>query len=212
VQIRKRGKKPLPKQSKSTARPEREGLRERKRRQTRQRIIEAGLRLFIANGFEGTTLDAIAEAADISRRTFFYYFKSKEDLVLAWQSGAVEDLRPAILKNAPDRAPLDVVRNTLLKLISRYTSAEMVAFDRLMRSTETLRARKQARYLHMEQELFSALSELWPQPERRTALRLVAMVSIGAHRLAMEAWNREGGKRPATEYLEEAFAGLRTEI
>jgi AcrR family transcriptional regulator len=55
-----------------------EGLRERKKRETLQRIAETGLKLFIAQGYEGTTLEAIAEAAGISRRTFFYYFKSKK--------------------------------------------------------------------------------------------------------------------------------------
>ena len=94
--------------------PKNEGLRERKRRQTRQRIIDEGLKLFLANGFDATTLDAIAEAADISRRTFFYYFKSKEDIVLAYQSGSIERLRDMIVSESPDRPPLDVVRNALL--------------------------------------------------------------------------------------------------
>ena len=62
-----------------------EGLRERKRLETLRRIAETGLKLFIAHGYEGTTLEAIAEAAGISRRTFFYYFKSKEEVLLAWQ-------------------------------------------------------------------------------------------------------------------------------
>ena len=65
-----------------------EGLRERKQRETRRRIAETGLKLFLANGYDATTLDAIAEAADISRRTFFSYFKSKEEIMLVWQAGA----------------------------------------------------------------------------------------------------------------------------
>ena len=60
-----------------------EGWRERKRRETLQRIAEMGLKLFIANGYEATTLEAIAAASGISARTFFYYFKSKEDILLA---------------------------------------------------------------------------------------------------------------------------------
>ncbi len=67
--------------------PREEGLRERKRRETLHRIAEQGLKLFLSNGYEATTLDAIAEAAGISRRTFFYYFKSKEEILLAWQDG-----------------------------------------------------------------------------------------------------------------------------
>ncbi len=49
-----------------------EGWRERKRKQTAQRIAETGVRMFVEKGFEETTLDAIAEAAGIARRTFFH--------------------------------------------------------------------------------------------------------------------------------------------
>jgi transcriptional regulator GlxA family with amidase domain len=62
----------------------REGLREKKRRETKLRIAESALNLFIVNGFEATTLDEIAKEAAISRRTFFSYFKSKDEIMLAW--------------------------------------------------------------------------------------------------------------------------------
>lgn len=189
-----------------------EGLRERKRRQTRQRIVDAGLKLFLADGFDATTLDAIAEAADISRRTFFYYFKSKEDVVLAFHSESIASLQDLIVKQSPDQAPLDVVRNALLQLISAYSAEEMIPIDRLMISTESLRARKQASYIAQEQALFAALCELWPQPKRRAALQVVAMVSIGAQRLAIEAWREDGNKRPLKECLQDTFANLKAEI
>ena len=192
--------------------PEPEGLRERKRRETLHRIAETALKLFIANGYDATTLDDIAEAAGISRRTFFYYFKSKEEILLAWQGGVSDAIRAAVLAESPDQAPLDAVRNALLKLTSRYQSDQMIIIDRLLNSTEALRASKQAKYVQQEQALFDGLCELWPQPKRRTALRLVAMVSIGALRLALEAWGQDDGKRPLAKYLLDAFANLKAEI
>jgi len=199
-------------QAKVAVAPNSEGLRERKRRQTRQRIVDEGLKLFLANGFEATTLDAIADAADISRRTFFYYFKSKEDIVLAYQSGSIESLRDTIVSESPDRAPLDLVRNAILKLTAAYSAEEMIPIDRLMTSTESLRARKQASYIAQEEAVFAALCELWPQPKRRPALRIVAMVSIGAVRLSLEAWRQDGSKRPLKDYLQNAFANLKAEL
>jgi AcrR family transcriptional regulator len=179
-----------------------EGLRERKKRETLQRIAETGLRLFIARGYEGTTLEAIAEAAGISRRTFFYYFKSKEEVLLAWQgSGFLDALRPAMLEESSRQAPFDAVRHCLLKLISRYETKESIIVDRLLRSTEALRARKQAIFIEMEEALFAAMRELWPQPQRRTILRMVAMVSMGAMRLAVDDWRQAGGKRSLADYL-----------
>src|SRR5580765_4819967 len=122
-----------------------EGLRERKRRETAERIVESGLKLFVKNGYEGTTLEAIAHAAGISRRTFFYYFGSKEDILLvAHDSGFRSALRPALLNESPEQNPVVAVRECLIKLASRYETKESVVFDHLMESTEALRARKEA--------------------------------------------------------------------
>ena len=192
--------------------PRAEGLRERKRRETRQRIVEEGLRLFLARGFDATTLDDIARAADISRRTFFSYFTSKEDIVMAWQSGHGAIVHAAILEASPDQAPLDAVLQTLLTVVSHFTPTQMLEIDRLMRSTESLRARKQAGYIQRELELFDALTARWPQPARRASLRIVAMVSVGALRLALEAWNEDGGTRPVSVYLRRAFANVKAAV
>jgi hypothetical protein len=117
-----------------------------------------------------------------------------------------------MLKESPHQAPLDAVHHCLLKLISRYETKESIIVDRLLRSTEALRARKQAVYVDMEQALLGAMCELWPEPKRRASLRIVAMVSIGAMRLAMEIWRQENGKRSLAKYLRESFATLKAEI
>ncbi|PLZ03186.1 TetR family transcriptional regulator [Burkholderia sp. WAC0059] len=189
-----------------------EGLRERKRRQTRERIVEAALGLFLDNGFDATTLDAIAQAADISRRTFFHYFDSKEAIVEARESDTEDAFRAALLSAKPETPPLDAVQAAFSKMISRYTSDEAIALDRLMRSTEALRARKQANYVRQEQALFAALTGKWPDPKRRASLRLVAMMSIGAIRIAAEQWSEEMGSRPLEHYVHKAFTRLRETV
>ena len=162
------------------------GLRERKQRETRQRIAQVALRLFLADGYEGTTLDAIAAAAGISRRTFFSYFKSKDDIILFGMEADSAELIAELLKTSPDVPPLDAVRDVMVKRIARHTTEEMTAIDDLMLSSESLLARKQAFYAKQEQALFLALREVWRQPERQRALRMVAMVSVGALRLALQ--------------------------
>lgn len=190
-----------------------DGLRERKRRETHQRITDAGLKLFLSRGFAATTLDDVAREAGISRRTFFSYFKSKDDIILSVQHAGWAAMYADILKASPDAAPLDAVRDVMVKHMSRYTTEEMTALDALMRSSETLMSRKQAFYAEQEQALFATLCEVWRQPERRTALRMVAIVSIGAIRLATQTWNAQAGaKRPMVKLLREAFEGLRAEV
>src|ERR1700734_3433634 len=96
-------------------------LRERKRRVTLDRIAETGLKLFIENGYEATTLDAIAAASGISRRTFFHYLKSKEDVLLAHESGKfLHLLRPTFLKQSSEQSPIEAARKTFLALASMY--------------------------------------------------------------------------------------------
>ncbi|MGE0394761.1 MAG: TetR/AcrR family transcriptional regulator, partial [Vicinamibacterales bacterium] len=79
-----------------------EGLRERKHRETRRRIADAGLRLFLDRGYDGTTVDAIAAEAGISRRTFFSYFKSKDEILATWHDDGWSGMLADLLMTSPD--------------------------------------------------------------------------------------------------------------
>ena len=182
------------------------GRRERKRQLTLERIAETGLKLFIENGYEATTLDAIAAASGISRRTFFYYLKSKEEVLLAHESGDIPHvLRPTFLEQSPHQRPIDAARKTFLALASRYQSKESLLADRILRSTETLRLRKEALLVRMEEVLAEAMYDTWPDQSQRPALRLAAMMAIGALRFAKENWRQDNAAHPLTHYIEEAF-------
>jgi AcrR family transcriptional regulator len=192
--------------------PKPEGLRERKRRETLQRIAAVGLQLFLAKGYEAATLDEIAAAAGISRRTFFYYFKSKDDILLAYLDGYGDALKASVRESSPAGVPLDVARDAVLKVATRAETSETIATARLMRNVKALRARGQVGYLHREQALYEALCELWPAKERREGLRFVAMASMGAARLAVDTWLAQDGKRPLAKCIQDAFKTLKAEI
>jgi len=186
-----------------------ESLRERKRRETHDRLAQTGLKLFIENGFEATTLDAIAAEAGISRRTYFYYFKSKEDVLLAQAgSGFSQALRAAMLGEATDQTPIKAARQCLLKLASRYETQESIIVDQLLRSTEALRARKEALFVDMERTMYEAMTELWPQQVQQESLRVAAMMAIGTLRLALDKWREEEARHPLAEYLVRYFTHL----
>ena len=115
-----------------------EGLRERKRRQTLQRIAAVGLELFLAKGYEATTLDDITAAADISRRTFFYYFKSKDDILLAHLVGYARSLKASVLSRSSAGAPIDVAREALLGTTTQFQSPQTLAIARLIQESAVL--------------------------------------------------------------------------
>jgi AcrR family transcriptional regulator len=181
-------------------------LRERKRQLTLERIAETGLKLFIEHGYEATTLDAIAAASGISRRTFFYYLKSKEDVLLAHESGNFpQALRPTFLKQSPKQSPINAARKTFLALASMYETKESIVADRILRSIEPLRLRKEALLVQMEELLAEAMYEMWPDRSKRPALRMAAMMAIGTLRLAKDNWRENDAAHPLTHYIDEAF-------
>jgi len=188
-----------------------EGLRERKRRKTRQRIIDEGFRLFAERGFAEATLEAIADASEVSRRTLLYYFESKEDILIAKLDPAGELLREAVVA-AVGATPFEVLCNATIGLISKYQNEEFPVIDELLRSTPSLEARRQAHYESQERIVSAALSERWPEPERQAGLRLVAMFTIGAVRLTLDAWRKDGRPPILPKYLEETFKTIEAEF
>ena len=117
------------------------GRRERKKLQTRALIQREALRLFLEKGFEATTIEEIAEAADIATSTFFNYFPTKEDVVLQ------DDLDPVLLETINMEPaglhPIAVLRKALHNVFSHLTPEQNTIFQRrlaLMASNPTLRA------------------------------------------------------------------------
>ncbi|NTJ66928.1 TetR family transcriptional regulator [Agrobacterium rhizogenes] len=193
--------------------PKPEGLREQKRRLTFQRIAEVGMKSFLAKGYQETTIDEIAAAAGISRRTFFYYFKSKDDILLAHQSGYMDALRASIMENASAGRPIEVVHQATLRLVIRLQAEAPQLFETatLLRQSESLRARTRGNYLQLEQVAYQALCQLFPTKDR-DGLRLASMIAVSPLRLSVDKWLQENGRLPLIEYLEDALGKWRTEI
>ncbi len=85
-------------------------LRERKKLKTRQALIDAATTLFLDKGFDATTADEIAEAAEISRSTFFRYFKTKEAVVFPHKEERIDKLRQRIIVHEAAHPPFDAAR------------------------------------------------------------------------------------------------------
>jgi AcrR family transcriptional regulator len=92
------------------------GLRERKKRETRQRISNVATSLFIARGFDNVTVAEIAEAANVSKMTVFNYFPRKEELYFDRGAEAAELLHAAITARAPGESVIEALRGLMIRL------------------------------------------------------------------------------------------------
>jgi AcrR family transcriptional regulator len=90
--------------------PAKPGLRERKKQQLREKIANTALRLFAERGYDETTLAEIAEAADISPRTIFAYYESKEDILFCDEEAYLEQLRQKLEQRPPGATTVDAIR------------------------------------------------------------------------------------------------------
>nr|WP_272917170.1 TetR/AcrR family transcriptional regulator [Pseudomonas oryzihabitans] len=181
-----------------------------------QQITDVGIRLFSLHGFEGTTLDMIAADAGISRRTFFHYFTSKEEILLAWQNALPDRFHGAILRAHRDQSPLETLRDALLALEDDYSGqrspAQRVLLFHIMQSSEQLRATQHIKHQRMQAAAQEALSVLWPEPERQLAHRIAAMIAVGVLQIALERWSAEHGREPLANYLTAGFEAARISV
>src|SRR6201996_3449513 len=99
-----------------------DGLRERKKAKTRASIREHALRLFRENGYQRTTVEQIAAAAEVSPSTFFRYFPTKEDLVL--QDDMDGRVLEAFARQPQELAPLTAIRAAMREAWASFTPAE----------------------------------------------------------------------------------------
>jgi AcrR family transcriptional regulator len=160
------------------------GRRARKKDETRRRIAEAAMALFLSRGFAATTLDDIAEAADISKRSFFDYFPSKEDVVLAWQDVFKDELVAEIAARPADEPLAVAAERAMVAAISRYDVPQARAHLRLRDETPALRARDHMKYGALEQAMSDALLKRPGAKRDPLRARLVAMIVVGALRIA----------------------------
>ncbi|WP_326766790.1 TetR/AcrR family transcriptional regulator [Streptomyces sp. NBC_01591] len=94
-------------------------LRERKKLQTRHRLLAAATELFAERGFDKVSVAEIAEAAEVSKMTVFNYFAGKEDLVLAPMEEHIGDVARAVRDRAPGESALAAVRGQFLAGVER---------------------------------------------------------------------------------------------
>ncbi|MES5821407.1 TetR family transcriptional regulator [Streptomyces sp. RG80] len=175
-----------------------ENLRERKKQRTREALLRAALELFTTRGYEGTTVDDIAEAVEVSQRTFFRYFANKEEAALAVEAMTVAHFVEAVRGRPAHEAPLEALRQAVLEgwdtlndVIESVVPVELyLRMYRVVESTPVLLAAHLRRSMEVEETLARVIAEREgldvdadPRP------RLAVAVFSGVMRVTERQWN-----------------------
>lgn len=171
------------------------GLRERKKLKTRRAIQEHALRLFLEQGYDATTVEQIAEAAEVSPSTFFRYFPTKEDTVLT------DEYDPFILESLraqpPELSPAEALRNVLHDIIGTMMATDrqrILDRSRLMLAVPALRARAWDQTKETQRRMTEALAERLDRPTDDFEVRAFAAAVIGVWETTLVAWAESGGE------------------
>ena len=162
------------------------GLREIKKRETRQLISDRATRLFIEQGFERTTIAEIAGAARVAKKTVTNYFPRKEDLALDHQAEFVAGLARALAAREPGESALQALRRAFLAAVAAQDPVAGFAgpeFTRMIAESPTLSARLRDLHDQREEALAEALAEATGAPAHDITPRTAAALLAGVHRV-----------------------------
>ncbi len=165
-------------------------LKTRKQQVVRDALSAAAEELFLARGFEAVTVEEIARTAGVSRRTFFRYYKSKEDVMAERADRLGEQLFAELAARPLSEPPLLAIRNALVPAIE-YGLAEpdlVRSTIRLLRETSALRRAVMERRNRLEERIAALMVQRMDAASHDNTPMLLAFLTRALHDTAFNAW------------------------
>jgi AcrR family transcriptional regulator len=192
--------------------PTKLGLRERKKQQTRDTIARVALELFAERGYDETTLAEIAEVADVSPRTIFSYFDSKEEILFCEAPPELRRLKDELEQRPDDSTTIDTLRDLLSSMAPPDELAKLR--KQIITGSPELKLKMRARVAELEPTLVESFAkDLGSDPDDVRALLIAASATaafIAVHdRLEAEAAGAEITHERAMAIVDEVFEFLR---
>jgi AcrR family transcriptional regulator len=194
-------------------------LRERKKRATRLLLRRTAFELVAERGFPHVTVEDIATAADVSARTFFNYFPTKEAAFFGLHPDRVDELRAAIVNTLPDESAFDAVRTVMTGVAQGMVDdlsdlggdpVDWLLLVKTARADPQLRAAQAAQMAQLERAVADGLAlRLEADPDRDPYPGLLAAVAIATVRSGVIFWAHSGGAVPLDQYVDLAFRALK---
>ncbi|MDL4777478.1 TetR family transcriptional regulator [Actinomadura xylanilytica] len=169
------------------------GLRERKKQRTRLALTDAALDLFLDQGYERTTIDEIVAAVEVSQRTFFRYFATKEDVLTGFLAGYDRLMAAALAARPPAERPFTALfeaLRTVLSAIAEGAPDDAARFRRVRQvfeATPALLPAQMARFSASEKALAAEIARReGVNPERDLRPQIMVAFHSAATRVAFE--------------------------
>lgn len=186
------------------------GLRDRKRAQTRARIEAAAIDLVLRDGIEAATVDAISERAEISPRTFFNYFESKDAAILGiapseHECEAEDVLDPALDADDPVLAMVRLMLATMGATVGSDGSLHRQRIEVIRRHPEVVRTQftqlhaRKHRLAEQAARILARYPQFQDDPDATARAGIVLALCAGAVRAAVDGWAADPDTHPRTE-------------
>jgi len=188
------------------------GLRERKKARTRASIREHALRLFREQGYQATTVEQIAAAAEVSPSTFFRYFPTKEDVVL--QDDMDARMIEALDRQPAGLSPLGAVRAATREMFAAYTAADVEVLTQTTALTMTvpeIRTRALDEFARTINVIGEAVAKRAGRSPDDLAVRVMAGAIVGAIMsitMPWEGWSDQQTLEGTFQRIEQGLALL----
>lgn len=184
-----------------------QGLRERKKIETRLALARAAMRLFEERGYAATTIDDIAAAANVSRRTFFRYFSSKEEVFIVDPIGKLAALHVALADGPPDEPTIAALRRGVVALVGAYFEPDLVRAEARVALREPVVAAAGLAYqVRWEDALaLEVAADLGVDVNMDARPRIVAHTTVAILRAGVSAWFEAGCEGDPAEIVASTF-------
>ncbi|MFI5493429.1 TetR/AcrR family transcriptional regulator [Actinoplanes sp. NPDC051859] len=186
------------------------GLRARKKAATRQALHEAAVRLAIAHGADRITVEAVADAAGVSRRTFSNYFANKEEALLHGDHQRLRALVGIVWERPADEDPWTALTRAARQFYEQFgeLDPQWVAQTRLLRTQPALAAQQASTFAALERELAAAVAARTSADAVTPGLRerLIAATFMTSMRVALHLWLAAPDEVPLRELVQRSLA------
>jgi AcrR family transcriptional regulator len=186
---------------------------DRQRAAVRAEIVQVAMELFLRNGFEATTVDEILDRVGVSRRSFFRYFGSKEDVVLGDLVGRGEAIARALADRPVEEAPWDAIRAAFQEAeeTSPTDRDATLELGRMLFQTPSLLARHAEKRLRWQDLLVPLVADRLPSgPDRQLRAYAIVASALACLDTASREWLARDGVDSLGDLYDRAVLAVRT--